>query len=64
MKTFFVGLIFLLAVAMLTGIGFLFFPFLIVLGLVLRFIFTLMFVIFAIWLLGKLIIFILCKLKN
>ncbi len=64
MKAFFVGLIFLLAVAILTGIGILFFPLVIVFGLFLRIIFTFIFMVFFIWLLGKSIIFILGKFKS
>ncbi len=56
MKAFFIGLLFLLAAAILSGIGFLLFPVFIVLGWLLRFLFMLGFVILAIWLLGKLII--------
>ncbi|MFH1441388.1 MAG: hypothetical protein ABIH18_05055 [Candidatus Omnitrophota bacterium] len=59
MKAFFIGLLFLLAVAILSGIGFLLFPVLIILGWFLRFFLMLGFVILAIWLLGKLIILIL-----
>lgn len=57
MKAFFIGLIFLIAVIILTGIGILFFPLIIVLGFFLKIILTLLFIIFSIWLLGKFIIF-------
>ena len=58
MRAFLIGLTFSIAVIMLSGIGILLFPLVIVLGFFLRIIFTLLFVIFAIWFLGKFIIFI------
>ena len=58
MKAFFVGLIFLIAVSILTGIGILFFPLIIVWGFFLRIILALLFIVFSIWLLGKFIIFV------
>ncbi len=61
MKEFLVGLIFLLAVFILGGVGFLLFPFWIVLALFLRLVLGLIFVILAIWLLGKFIIYIWSK---
>lgn len=64
MKAFFVGLLFLLAVAILVGIGALAFPLLIVLGLFLRIALSFIFVILAIWLLGRLIIFIWERLRS
>jgi hypothetical protein len=63
MKEFFVGLIFVFAVAMLCGIGILLFPFLVLLGLFLRAVLIFLLAIFAIWLLGKFIIFVWKKLK-
>jgi hypothetical protein len=62
MKAFFIGLIFIIAAAMLSGIGLLLFPLFIVLGVFLKVILALFFVLFAIWLLGKFIIFIWDKL--
>ncbi|MFH1269879.1 MAG: hypothetical protein ABIH75_02320 [Candidatus Omnitrophota bacterium] len=64
MKAFLVGLAFLAAAALLTGVGVLLFPLIIVLGLFLRVILGFLFIIFAIWLLGKFIIFIWDKLKS
>jgi len=64
MKAFFVGLAFLAAVAIFTGIGILLFPLLILLGLFLRIMLGFLFVILAIWALGKFIIFIWGRLKN
>ncbi|MCX5657633.1 MAG: hypothetical protein NTZ48_05370 [Candidatus Omnitrophica bacterium] len=58
MKAFAIGLIFLIAVSILSGIGILFFPLVIVFGFFLKIILSLLFVIFSIWLLGKFIIFI------
>ena len=56
MKAFFVGLMFLILTFLLAGVGILLFPFMIVLGVALRIVIMLILVIFAIWLLGKLII--------
>ena len=56
MKEFFIGLLFLVAVVILTGIGFLLLPFLLILTFFLRIFLGFFLVIFAIWLLGKLII--------
>jgi hypothetical protein len=58
MKAFAIGLIFLIAVSILSGIGILLFPLIMVLGFFLKIILALLFVLFSIWLLGKLIIFI------
>lgn len=57
MKAFFIGLIFLIAAVFFVGVGVLFFPVLLVLGWFLHFLLMFAFVILAIWLLGKLIIF-------
>lgn len=64
MKAFLVGLLFLIAAGALIGIGCLLFPLLLLLGLLLRVVFVMAFGFFAIWLLGKLIIFIWEKLKG
>ena len=56
MKEFFVGLLFLIAVVILTGVGFLLLPFLLILTVFLRIFVGFLLVIFAIWLLGKLIV--------
>ena len=58
MKAFLVGFIFLVAVGMLSGVGLLLFPLVIVLGLFLRVIISFLFLLFSIWLLGKFIIFV------
>ena len=58
MKEFLVGLLFLVAVLILAGVGFLMFPFLLILGIFLRLVLVVAFVILSIWLLGKLIVYI------
>jgi len=62
MKAFAVGLIFLIAVSLLAGMGILLFPLIVVLDFFLRIILAIFFVVFAVWLLGKFIIFIWAKL--
>ncbi len=63
MKAFLVGLLFLCFVVILSGVGFLLFPCLLVLGLFVRVILIAVLLILAIWLLGKLILFIWKKIK-
>ena len=63
MKAFLVGFLFLILVAVFTGIGFLLFPLLIAMVLFLRVIFIAILVLLAIWLLGRLIIFAWEKIK-
>ena len=58
MKAFLVGLLFLAAVLILTGVGFLLLPFLLVLTFFLRIIVGILLILFAIWLLGQLILII------
>ena len=58
MKAFFVGLITLIVVIIMGTIGALLYPLFIVLGLFLRVILLFLLFIFAIWLLGKFILFI------
>lgn len=58
MKAFAIGLIFLIAVSILSGIGILLYPLIIVFGFFLKIILSLLFVILSIWLLGKFIIFV------
>ncbi len=64
MRAFFVGLLFLVAVVVLAGLGVLLFPLLFVLGILLRIILSFLFVILAIWLLGKFILFVWGKIKK
>lgn len=58
MKAFFIGLITLIIVIIMGTIGALLYPFFIVLGLLFRVILSFLLFIFAIWLLGKFILFI------
>ena len=58
MKAFLVGLLFLFIVAVLAGMGVLLFPFLLVLGWIVRVILIVVLLILAVWLLGKLILYI------
>lgn len=58
MKAFFIGLVTLIIVIIMGTIGTLLYPFFIVLGLLFRVILSFLLFIFAIWLLGKLILFI------
>ena len=58
MKAFLAGLLFLVAVLVLTGVGLLLLPLLLVLTFFLRIFVGFFLVLFAIWLLGKFIIFV------
>ncbi len=58
MKAFLVGLLFIIAVSFLSVLGVFLYPFLLLLTFVLRIIIGMALVVFAVWLLGKLIIFI------
>ena len=53
MKEFFVGLLALAAVLLLSTVGLLLFPLIVVLGFFLRWLICLALVIFSIWLVGK-----------
>jgi len=64
MKAFLVGLIFLFVVVILSALGILLLPLLIVLGWLLQFLFTFILIIFSVWFLGKLIIFVWGLLKE
>ncbi|MBM3255108.1 MAG: hypothetical protein FJZ08_02270 [Candidatus Omnitrophica bacterium] len=57
MKAFLVGLFFLFALCLLAGIGILLTPLLLILAFFVRILVIFLLVIFAIWLLGKFIIF-------
>ena len=63
MKAFLVGLLFLVVAAILSGLGFLLFPLLLVLGWLVRVILIGVLLILATWLLGKFILFIREKIK-
>ncbi len=58
MKAFLIGLLFIVAVSLLSVFGVLLFPLLLLLTFMLRIIIGIALVIFAIWLLGKFIIFV------
>jgi len=58
MKAFLLGLIFLFAVSVLTGLGILLFPLFLVMVFFLRLLVAFFLIIFSIWLLGKFIIWI------
>lgn len=58
MKAFLVGLLFLIAVAILTGVGFLLLPLLLVLTIFFRVFIGFFLLLFAVWLLGKFIIWV------
>ncbi|MEW6170875.1 MAG: hypothetical protein AB1472_04900 [Candidatus Omnitrophota bacterium] len=64
MKAFLIGLIFLMAVVILSGIGVLIFPLILAMAIFLKIIVSICLVLFAIWLLGKFIIFIWEKIFN
>ena len=63
MKAFLVGFLFLFIVAVLAGMGVLLFPFLLVLGWIVRVILIVVLLILAVWLLGKLILYIRKKMR-
>jgi len=64
MKAFLVGLLFLFIVAVLAGMGVLLFPFLLVLSWIARVILIVVLLILAVWLLGKLVLYIRKKTKR
>ncbi|MCK5491807.1 MAG: hypothetical protein KAJ14_01705 [Candidatus Omnitrophica bacterium] len=64
MKEFLIGLIFLIAVLLFVGIGFLLMPLLLVLAFFLRIIIVFALIIFTIWFLGKMIIVVWGKLNK
>jgi hypothetical protein len=58
MKAFLIGLIFLIAVAVISGVGMLLYPFLLAMVFFVRVVVGLVAAIFVIWLLGKFILFV------
>lgn len=58
MKAFLVGLLFLIAVLVMASLGFLLYPLLLVTALLLRLLISIALLIFAIWILGKFIIWV------
>jgi hypothetical protein len=63
MKEFLVGLLFLTAVFLFAATAFLLYPLIVVMGFLLRFIIVCAFFVFAVWLLGKMIILFWKKIK-
>jgi len=57
MKAFFTGMVFLIFVGVITSLGFLLFPLLLLIAFILRLVLSAAIIIFFIWLLGKLILF-------
>ena len=57
MKEFFIGIVFLIFVGVIVGLGFLFFPLLLLIAFILRLVLSVAIIVFFIWLLGKLILF-------
>ena len=57
MKEFFIGIVFLIFLGVIVGLGFLFFPLLLLIAFILRLVLSVAIVVFFIWLLGKLILF-------
>ena len=64
MRAFFIGLVFLLAVALLAGLGVLLTPLLLALAVALRLVLMVALVLLGVWLLGKLIVFVWENLKT
>jgi len=64
MKAFLVGLLFLMAVCLLSVTGFLLYPLLLLLAFSFRMIISIALLIFGIWLLGKFILYIWEKLNK
>lgn len=58
MRAFLVGLIFIIAAFLLSGVGFLLLPFVFVLGFLIRIVLSIVFILLCIWLLGRFIIFV------
>jgi hypothetical protein len=64
MKAFLVGLLVILSVFLLAGLGVLLFPFLLVLGFAIRILILVFICLFAIWLVGKLVLILIEALKR
>jgi hypothetical protein len=64
MKAFLIGLLFIVAVSILSVLGVLLYPILLLLTFVLRIIVGIALVIFAIWMLGRFIIFVWERLRG
>lgn len=61
MKAFFVGLLFLLVLGLLSGLAVLFFPFIFILSLTLRVLFMVALFVLAVWFLGRFIMLLWAK---
>jgi len=57
MKAFLVGLVFLIAAALIAALGALLFPLILILGVLLRVLLVCLLAVFFVWALGKFIIF-------
>ena len=64
MRAFLIGLVFLIAVALLAGLGVILTPLLLALAVALRLVLMVALLILGIWLLGKLILFVWENLKS
>lgn len=63
MKALIVGFIFLILMAILISVGYLFFPLMTIFVFFLRIVFAAIFILCAVWLLGKIIIYVLKKMR-
>ena len=64
MKEFFVGLLVIVAVSLLSAVGFLLLPLIVVCGFFLKMILSLALVILAVWLIGKVALYAIEKIKK
>lgn len=64
MKEFFVGLLVIFAIGILSVVAVLMFPLVIVLGFFLKWLITAAFFIFSIWLIGKITLIVIDKMRN
>lgn len=64
MREFLVGLLVLALIVILSGLGVLLIPFLLLLGFFLRWVIGLALILFSIWLIGKLTLMLIAFLKN
>ena len=64
MKEFFMGLVVLLMILLLSTVGFMLLPFIIVLGFFIKWLLTIIFLVFAIWFLGKVTLWAIERVRN
>jgi len=64
MKEFFVGLCVVLAFLILSGVAVFLLPLLMVMGVFLQYLLSVAFLIFAIWLIGKITLWVIKRLRN